>query len=134
MDDTAMRQHLASARVGHLATASADGRPHIVPCCFVARETTVYTAVDAKPKTTHRLQRIRNIEANPLVSLLIDHYEDDWTHLWWVRVDGVARLLDEGREYHTALDQLAVKYEQYRDTRPPGPVIAIDIDRWRGWP
>ena len=129
-----MRHRFADAPVGRLGTASADGRPHIVPCCFVVSEATVYSAVDAKPKSTHRLQRIRNIEVNPAVSLLIDHYEDDWAKLWWIRVDGVARVSNEGREYHAALDLLAVKYEQYRDTRPPGPVIAIDISHWRSWP
>lgn len=129
-----MRQRLTRAKVGHLATASADGRPHIVPCCFVTSDTTVYSAVDAKPKSTHRLQRIRNLEANPLVSLLVDHYEDDWAELWWVRVDGVARVLDRGDDYTAALDLLERKYAQYRETRPPGPVIVFNIEQWRSWP
>ena len=129
-----MRQHLATARVGHLATASAEDRPHVVPCCFVFRATVAYTAVDSKPKTTHRLQRIRNLEANPSVSLLVDHYEEDWARLWWVRLDGIGRILIDGAERDAALDLLAQKYSQYRVTRPPGPVIAIDIDLWRGWP
>ena len=129
-----MRRHLATSRVGHLATATADGCPHVVPCCFVVSEATVYSAVDAKPKSTHRLQRIRNIEANPSVSLLVDHYEDDWARLWWVRLDGVGRILIDGAEREVALDLLAQKYPPYLWQRPPGPVIAIDIDLWRGWP
>lgn len=134
MDDHAMRRRLADASVGRLATASADARPHVVPCCFVLQVSTVFTAVDAKPKTTSHLQRLRNIEENPAVSLIVDHYEDDWAQLWWVRVDGSARVLREGRDCNAALDLLAAKYEQYRVTRPPGPVIALDIDRWRAWP
>ena len=129
-----MRRRLADASVARLATASADARPHVVPCCFVLQASTVFTAVDAKPKTTSRLQRIRNIEENPAVSLIVDHYTDDWTQLWWVRVDGHARVLREGPEYDAALDLLEEKYEQYRQTRPPGPVIALDIDHWRAWP
>ena len=134
MEDAAKHQRFSDARIGHLATASASGRPHVVPCCFAVTGTRVFTAVDAKPKTTNRLQRIRNLEANPSVSLLVDHYDDDWTQLWWARVDGVARVRDEGDEYNAALDLLATKYAQYRETRPPGPVIVIDIEQWRAWP
>ncbi len=134
VNEAAMRQRLTDALVAHLATASVDARPHVVPCCFVLSASTVFTAVDAKPKTTNRLQRIRNIEANPSVSLLVDHYDDDWAELWWVRVDGVARVLDRGEEYAAALDLLEKKYAQYRETRPPGPVIVIDIEQWRSWP
>lgn len=129
-----MQQRFADARVGHLGTASGDGRPHVVPCCFAVTAGQAFTAVDAKPKSTNRLQRIRNLEANPSVSLLVDHYDDDWTQLWWVRVDGVARVLGESEERTAALDLLAKKYAQYRETRPPGPVIVIDIEHWRAWP
>lgn len=129
-----MRRRFADASVAHLATASADARPHVVPCCFVLQGSTGYTAVDAKPKTTSRLQRVRNIEENPAVSLIVDHYNDDWTQLWWVRVDGRARVVTDDDERATALDLLAAKYLQYRETRPPGPVIAIDIEHWRAWP
>src|SRR4051812_49072380 len=118
-----MKERLRSSRVGHLATATGDGRPHVVPCCFVVSGSIVYTAVDAKPKTTNRLQRIRNIDANAGATLLVDHYEDDWTRLWWVRVDGTGRVLETGAERESALDLLAEKYEQYRRDRPPGPVI-----------
>lgn len=129
-----MRRRFADASVARLATASADARPHIVPCCFILQASTVFSAIDAKPKTTMRLQRLRNIEENPAVSLIVDHYDDDWAQLWWVRVDGGARMLNEGRDYNAALDLLAEKYWQYRNSRPPGPVIALDIDHWRAWP
>ncbi len=128
-----MRERLTRATVGHLATVSADRRPHVVPCCFVLSGSTVFSAVDDKPKSTNRLQRIRNLEANPNAALLVDHYDDDWTRLWWVRVDGTVRILDDGAERETALDRLADKYEQYRRDRPPGPVIALDVDGWRAW-
>jgi len=129
-----MRQRLAAARVGHLATVTPEGRPHLVPCCFVLDGDVVYTAVDAKPKSTLRLRRIRNLLANPSVSLLVDHYDEDWSTLWWVRADGRGRVVESDEERARALDLLAEKYPQYREQRPPGPVIALDITTWRAWP
>jgi len=83
-----MRQRVEEARVGRLATVGPGAQPHLVPCCFVLSGDVLYSAVDAKPKTSLRLQRIRNLMANPSAALLIDHYQDDWSQLWWVRVDG----------------------------------------------
>jgi PPOX class probable F420-dependent enzyme len=120
---------LAAARVGHLATVGADGAPHVVPVCFALAGARVYTAVDAKPKQTRALKRVANVRATGRASLLVDHYEEDWSRLWWVRVDGAAEVIDD----ETALDVLAAKYEQYRSARPAGPVIAIAPDRWRSW-
>jgi len=134
VDRTAARQRFADARVGHLATITADGRPHIVPCCFVLHARTVFSAVDAKPKSTLNLRRLQHLKANPSCSLLVDHYEEDWTTLWWVRVDGSGRVIYEGDERERALGLLAAKYKQYRDALPPGPVVAIDIERWQTWP
>lgn len=125
-----MRAHLFEARVGRLATVGADGRPQVVPVTFAADGESLFFAVDAKPKRTNDLKRLRNIAANPAVSVLVDHYEDDWTRLWWVRVDGTARVVEDTAH---ALELLADKYEQYRKTRPPGPVVAISIDRMTGW-
>lgn len=129
-----MRERLAGARVGHLATVTPAGGPHLVPCCFVLDGDTAYTAIDGKPKSTLLLQRIRNLRANPSASLLVDHYDDDWSRLWWVRADGHGRIVDSDEERSHALDLLANKYPQYRDQRPPGPVIALDITTWRTWP
>jgi PPOX class probable F420-dependent enzyme len=95
---------------------------------------TVYSAIDAKPKSTLDLRRLQNIRATRSASLLVDHYAEDWTSLWWVRVDGTGRTVDEPDERQTAVDLLATKYEQYRCAPPPGPVLAIDIDGWRMWP
>lgn len=134
MDRTIAWERLSKGRVGHLATVTSGLRPHIVPCCFALHESTVYSAVDAKPKSTLDLRRLENLETNTTFSLLVDHYEEDWTTLWWVRVDGSGRVIEEGDERERALDLLAAKYKQYRDTRPPGPVLVLDIERWRMWP
>ena len=117
------------AAVARLATVDREGRPHVVPICFVIDGGTLYTAVDEKPKRTRRLKRLENIEANPQVEVLIDHYEDDWTQLWWVRLRGAARVVDDPR----ALELLAVKYPQYRAESPAGPVIAVVIEERTEW-
>ena len=122
-------ERVAAARVGRLATVSAAGRPHVVPVCFTLHEGRIVTAVDAKPKATTALARLDNVRATGRASLLVDHYEEDWSRLWWVRVDGPAAVVDDD----AAIDALAAKYEQYRAARPAGPVIAITPDRWRSW-
>jgi PPOX class probable F420-dependent enzyme len=122
-------ERLAAARVGRLATVTADGLPHVVPVTFALAGATIVTAVDAKPKTTRALKRLENVRATGRASLLVDHYEEDWSRLWWVRVDGPAEVV----ESETAIDALAAKYEQYRDARPAGPVIALTPAAWRSW-
>lgn len=130
-----MRGRLAAARVAHLATTTSDGRPHVVVCCFALHGEQIVTAVDAKPKTTTALRRLDNIRANPAVSLLVDHYDDeDWSQLWWVRVDGTATVVGAGPEHDAALAALIAKYPQYQQDPPPGPVIAIEPTAWRAWP
>src|SRR5439155_26252235 len=98
MDATAMRQRIADATVARLATVGAGGTPHLVPISFAVDEDTIYFAVDAKTKRTTDLKRLRNIAANPAVSVLVDHYEADWTRPRWVRVDRTARLLTDGSQ------------------------------------
>jgi PPOX class probable F420-dependent enzyme len=122
-------ERLSAARVGRLATVTPIGRPHIVPVCFALHEGRLYTAVDAKPKATSALARLENVRATGRASLLVDHYEEDWTNLWWVRVDGVAEVVRSDR----GLDALAAKYEQYRAVPPEGPLIAITPEQWRSW-
>jgi len=134
VDRAIARQRLADTRVGYLATVTADVCPHVVPCCFVLHARTVYSAVDAKPKSTLDLRRLQNVNNNPACSLLVDHYDEDWTTLWWVRVDGSGRVIDDGDERERAFGLLATKYRQYRETPPPGPFLAIDIEHWRMWP
>jgi PPOX class probable F420-dependent enzyme len=126
-------QRLSSSPVARLATVSQEGRPHIVPIVFAIDGDILYFAIDAKPKTTTNLKRLKNIAANPAVSVLVDHYEDDWSKLWWVRADGTARVVTESAEAGRATDLLAGKYEQYRRARPGGPVVAIHIARLSGW-
>jgi PPOX class probable F420-dependent enzyme len=133
MNDEEMRERVSAARVGRLATVNASGAPHLVPFCFALDGDVVYSAVDAKPKRTQRLQRLQNAAREPRVSVLVDHYEDDWDRLWWVRLDGRAHELPAGLEAERATDLLAAKYPQYRERPPPGPVLRIDVERWRGW-
>ncbi|TDD36475.1 TIGR03668 family PPOX class F420-dependent oxidoreductase [Nonomuraea terrae] len=133
MDAQLARERFAGQPVARLATADAGGRPHVVPVTFAVTGARVVTAVDHKPKTTMALRRLRNVRDNPAVSLLADHYEDDWTRLWWARADGTARVVEDGPDREAALDVLASKYEQYRGRRPAGPVIVVDVTRWSGW-
>jgi PPOX class probable F420-dependent enzyme len=127
------RARLAAARVARLATTGADGQPHLVPVTFTVDGDRIYTAVDQKPKTTTQLRRLRNIRENPLVALLADHYAEDWGALWWVRVDGRARVVEDPAQKRRPLDLLTDKYEQYVRARPTGPVIVIEAGRWTGW-
>ena len=128
-----MRRRLVEARVARLATVDAQGRPHVVPIVFAHDDEYLYFAVDDKPKRSRDLKRLRNIAGNPRVSVLVDHYEDDWARLWWVRLDGVANVLDHDAEAQRAIDLLARKYAQYANTRPQGPVVAIKIEHMTGW-
>jgi PPOX class probable F420-dependent enzyme len=124
---------VGSAQVARLATLDPDGRPHVVPIVFALEGNTLYSAVDAKPKRSRRLRRIENARARPDVTLLVDHYEQDWRRLWWVRLRGKARVLDGGDEAGRALALLRDKYEQYRNEAPGYPVLAVDVIEWRGW-
>jgi len=129
-----MRERVAAARVGRLGTVAAGGAPHLVPFCFVLEDDRLYSAVDLKPKSGRRLQRLANVAAEPRVAVLVDHYEEDWSRLWWVRLDGRATVLEaEEPEARRALGLLEAKYEQYRREPPPGPVLAVALERWQGW-
>ncbi|MER7546591.1 TIGR03668 family PPOX class F420-dependent oxidoreductase [Spirillospora sp. NPDC127506] len=127
------RRLLTTVPVVRLATVGEDGRPHIVPVTFAVHRGSVYTAVDHKPKSTRDLRRLADVRANPRVALLADHYEDDWSRLWWVRVDGAARIVADAAGMAGPVGLLADRYAQYRDRPPEGPVIAITIDGWTGW-
>ena len=133
MDREIALRRVLLARVARLATIDPDGCPHLVPIAFVIDGQTLYTAVDAKPKRSRRLRRIENARNRPDVTVLVDHYEDDWSRLWWVRLDGTARVLDDGEEAELALRLLIEKYEQYRREGPNLPVLAVDIRNWRSW-
>ncbi|HYZ55159.1 MAG TPA: TIGR03668 family PPOX class F420-dependent oxidoreductase, partial [Streptosporangiaceae bacterium] len=114
------RRRLAGARAAHLATADAGGQPHVVAVTFAVDGDHIFTAVDHKPKTTANLKRLRNIMENPLVSVLADHYSDDWSDLWWARADGRAAILSGAEEMAAPITLLTSRYPQYRDARPDG--------------
>ncbi len=130
------RASFGRSPVARLATVTPDGVPHLVPVVFAVdpqNTEVVYTAVDAKPKTTQRLRRLANIENNPQVSLLVDEYADDWTQLWWVRADGSATIHHDGEPMHTGYRALRAKYPQYQSVSLDGPVIAVAVRRWSSW-
>jgi PPOX class probable F420-dependent enzyme len=127
------RDHVTAAQVARLATIDEDGRPHLVPIVFALDGDVLYSAVDAKPKRSRRLARIENARSRPDVTVLVDHYEPDWTRLWWVRLRGRARVLDAGPEAERALALLWEKYEQYHHAPATPPVLAVDVSEWRGW-
>jgi PPOX class probable F420-dependent enzyme len=132
--DPAWARELAErARVGYLATLFADGGPHVAPVCFALDGDTAWSAVDAKPKSGRRLQRLRNIERDARAALLVDHYEDDWSRLWWVRMRGRARLVSGPEERGRALALLGEKYAPYGEQPPDGELLALDVDGWSGW-
>ncbi len=127
---------LADAPVGHLATADTAGRPHVIPVCFAFDGEHIYSVLDAKPKrgSLTGLRRVRNILANPRVSLVIDHYEEDWSKLWYLLIQGHADLLDDGDEPAAAITLLREKYKQYQQMALDGnPVIRITPERLTGW-
>ena len=128
------RRRFASARVLRLATAGKDGRPHLVPCTFaVDDQGRVVIGIDSKPKSSLNLRRLRNIEENPQVSLLADHYAEDWTQLWWARADGLAAIARFGDDHAGHWEVLRSKYPQYEGQILDGPVIAVAVGSWTGW-
>lgn len=132
LTEVELRERFFRARVLRLSTADGSGVPHLVPATFAVIGDSVAIAVDHKPKRHTNLKRLRNIEANPSVSLLVDHFEEDWEHLWWVRADGEARVL-QNDQARPLVEALVNKYEQYQERRPEGPVIEIRVNRWSGW-
>jgi PPOX class probable F420-dependent enzyme len=131
-EDATTLDRFACATVARLATVGSRGDPHLVPITFaLLDQRTLVTAVDHKPKRTTALRRLANIEVNPQVSVLVDHYESDWERLWWVRADGRARV--EKAAPAGAAVALAQRYEQYRERPPQGPFIVIEIQRFSSW-
>jgi PPOX class probable F420-dependent enzyme len=134
LSQSVMRRLVSGARVAAIATIDTDGRPNLVPIVFVLDGNTVYSSVDAKPKDSPRLRRLDNIRTSPEgVAVLVDHYEEDWPALWWVRLRGRGRVLESGRERDRAQQLLRDKYTQYDDMPPQGEVLAVDVTEWRGW-
>ncbi len=128
-----MRRRVTTARVARLATVRPDGTPHLVPICFAVVGDTIVSAVDDKPKKSLQLQRLANVRANPAVSLLVDFYDEEWSRVWWARVDGRARVAQHGPEWDAAVAALRAKYEQYERVGIGGAALVIDVDSWSGW-
>ncbi|WP_306208491.1 TIGR03668 family PPOX class F420-dependent oxidoreductase [Actinoplanes sp. RD1] len=131
-------ERFRAARSARLATVTPDGAPHLVPIVFALvegpppaaagqPEFVIHTAVDGKPKRHRALQRLTNIAHEPRVSVLADHYDDDWSTLWWVRADGLATVTDESSP------ELLARYPQYASAPPPGPFLRIVVTRWQAW-
>lgn len=127
MDEEEARARFGAARVARLASVRPDGAPHVVPVVFALDGDTVWLVVDEKPKRHRRLQRLVNVEVEPRVSLLVDSYDEDWSHLWWVRADGRARVVDEGPELEHAVGLLLDRYPQEREQLPKGPALAVEF-------
>jgi PPOX class probable F420-dependent enzyme len=117
-----------------LATSDSSGQPHLVPCTFALDDQgRVVIGIDTKPKSSLRLRRLRNISENPRVSLLADHYADDWTQLWWARADGTAAIEETGPEHSRHWQHLRARYPQYAGEDQTGPVIVVTVHSWTGW-
>lgn len=130
------RRFLEAARVARLATADAAGQPHVVPVCHAMIANKVYFTIDEKPKrqSNKALKRLANIEANPKAALVVDHYDEDWSKLGWVMIQGSALLLESGDEHAAAQAALRARYPQLRAMRIEQlPVVAIDIDHVSSW-
>jgi PPOX class probable F420-dependent enzyme len=128
-----MRRLVEPARVARLATVAADGTPHLVPFCFALLGDAVYSAVDHKPKRGARLRRFDNVRATGRACVLVDEYAEDWSTLWWVRIDGHGRVVDDQAEAARAIAALTGKYPQYADRPPHEPVLAVTALHWSGW-
>ncbi len=133
MTDHEARRRLAAARVGRLASIDERGRPHVVPICFALAGDRLFSVVDHKAKRTMNLRRLDNVRRTPAVQLIVDHYDDDWSVLWWVRVSGHGRVVEHGAARDDVIDLLASKYPQYREHRPAGPALVIDITEISAW-
>lgn len=124
---------MAAARVGTLATLRADGTAHLVPFCFALDGDSLVSAVDRKPKRTSNLQRLANVARDDRATVLVDAYDEQWDRLWWIRLEGSARVLPEGGEAERARSLLIEKYPQYREGTPLGAVLSLTIRRWSSW-
>jgi len=128
-----LRRRFASSPVARLSTVRPDGAPHVVPVVFALTGDVVFSSVDAKPKRSRNLQRLTNVRADPRCALLVDHYEDDWRRLWWVRADGAGEVVDAPDAAHPGIRALVQRFPQYRDEPPSGPLLVVTVRRWTGW-
>jgi PPOX class probable F420-dependent enzyme len=133
VDEHDARRRFAASPVARLATVRPDGSPHVVPVVFALDGNRLYSAVDAKPKRSAGLQRLRNLRSEPRCCVLVDHYDADWRRLWWVRADGEAMVVDPVAEDHVGIRLLRERHTHYRADPPRGPLVIITVRRWSGW-
>lgn len=135
MNPLVMRRRVADARIARLGTVDPRNRPHLVPCCFVVDGETLFSPIDdVKPKSNRTLRRVRNIRRHPAVTVLVDHYDEDWRQLWWIRLDGTAHVAEASPTRENAIGLLIDKYPQYDSTSFRSELIVVDISTWTGWP
>jgi len=135
LDPDEQRARVTVARVARLATLRADGTARLVPITFVLLDGLVCSAVDeVKPKRSTRLARLADVRRDPRAAVLVDHYAEDWTQLWWVRIDGTAVVHEAGELADRARTALASKYPPYAAAAPTGgAVLVLTPNRWAGW-
>jgi PPOX class probable F420-dependent enzyme len=134
LDTAEARERFITSPVLRLATVAADGQPHVIPCTFtVDSDGRIVIGIDNKPKVSANLRRLANIAQNPHVSLLVDHYADDWEQLWWARADGIATIERAGAEHASHWQLLRARYPQYEGQALSGPVIVVQVTAWSGW-
>ncbi len=131
-----LRAFLARERVAHLATVNPDGSPHVVPICYAFDGHRFFSVIDQKPKrvAARQLRRVQNIADRPAVSLVVDHYSEEWTQLGFALVSGTGEVLWEGDQRETGLELLRNKYPQYREMPlAEQPIICITPERVTTW-
>ena len=134
LDEPERRRRFAAAPVARLATLRPDGTPRLVPITFALVDGLICSVVDdVKAKTTTRLARLADVARDPRVALVVDHYAEDWSQLWWVRVDGTAEVLADDPRRTAAVVALRAKYPRYETAELAGPVLAVTPLRWAGW-
>ena len=133
LSTTQSRARFVQSPVAVLGTADATGATHLVPVTFLASGDLLFIAIDDKPKRSRDLKRLRNIAANPRVCLLVQHYETDWSRLWWARADGTARTVEPQDVPETVRAGLLDRYPWYAQNPPTGPVIEVTVQQWSGW-
>lgn len=135
-DPAELAARFAAATVARLATLRPDGSPRLVPITFAVVDGLICSAIDAvKPKRTTSLARLDDVRRDPGVGLIVDRYDEDWSRLWWVRMDGTARVHEASADGQLAraADALRMKYPAYRDTELAGPFLVVSPLRWAGW-
>jgi PPOX class probable F420-dependent enzyme len=126
------RELLGEARVGRLGLLDEEGGPRVLPVTFAVAEGRIWSAIDQKPKRSAEPARVRFLRRDPRAALTVDRYSDDWDELAWVQVLGPVEVLDPA-DAAAGLEALTAKYEQYRESAPPGPVLALEPDRCLWW-